>query len=149
MDDLCAASRNSTPRLLTLLLLLTLTLPACAPARNAFAPLVGVWEAGPEGGGHIGGAEQTPPERRFRSVTLHLRGDQTYTVDWAIGEMALREGGSWFADRLAGVLRLSGDRVTGGEADYAFEGSTLVLTGRRELPWGRLRVRLTRAPDGP
>jgi len=128
---------------------LLLALPACAPARNAFAPLVGVWEAGPDDGGHIGGAEPTPPERRFRSVTLHLRSDQTYTVDWAIGEMALRQGGSWSVDRLAQTLRLSGDRVTGGEAEYTFEGSTLVLTGRREQPWGRLRVRLTRASEEP
>jgi len=132
-----------------LVMMTLLTLPACNTARNAFAPLVGVWEAGPNDGGHIGGAEQTPPERRFRSVTLRLRSDQTYTVDWAIGEMRLREGGSWFVDRLEGVLRLSGDRVTGGEAEYSFVGSTLVLTGRRELPWGRLRVRLTKASEQP
>jgi len=132
-----------------LVMMTLLTLPACNTARNAFAPLVGVWEAGPNDGGHIGGAEQTPPERRFRSVTLRLRSDQTYTVDWAIGEMALRQGGSWSVDRLAQTLHLSGDRVTGGEAEYSFEGSTLILTGRRVQRWGRLRVRLTRGSEQP
>lgn len=126
------------------LTLFLLTLPACNSARNAVAPLVGAWTASARDGEHFGGAQPTPPDRVFNGVQLTLRADQSYTVDWAIGQMGLREQGQWSVDRLDRVLYLSGDRVTGGSAVYTFEGTRLVLESRRELPWGRLRVRLTR-----
>ncbi|MFG0275464.1 MAG: hypothetical protein ACF8QF_10445 [Phycisphaerales bacterium] len=132
-------------RCCTIALALLLTLTGCNTARNAVAPLVGSWEAGPSDASRIGGTVPTPPERVFRAVTLQLRGDQSYTVDWALGEMELRGNGQWSVDRLDRVLYLSGDRVTGGSAVFTVDGPDLVLESRREVPWGRLRVRLRRA----
>lgn len=124
-------------------------LPACNAARNAVAPIVGVWVAGPEDASRIGGSEPTPPDRVFRGVSLSLRADQSYTVAWSLGEMELRGNGQWSVDRLDRVLYLSGDRITGGSAVFTFEGTRLVLESRREVPWGRLRVRLRRTGETP
>jgi hypothetical protein len=132
-----------------LLAALLLTLPACNTARNAVAPVVGVWEAGPADASYVGGVEPTPPDRVFRGVTLRLDRNESYSVAWLLGEMELRAGGQWSVDRLDRVLYLSGDRVTGGSAVFTFDGPLLVLESRRETPWGRLRVRLRRSGDTP
>lgn len=115
--------------------------------------LVGVWWAGTADGRFIDGAQAIPAGRQFRSTTLWLRSDETYTLLWrfgaglAHGEVPLGESGPWGTNRWSvtergALLRLETDPITGGEATYELDDAEVLLTGHREYEWGRLQVRL-------